>query len=367
MDLNEKIKQSENKQSKKTILINGFFLCHRLSGIERYAYEITKRLDNISSANEIAMIVPKNIDIPEYKNLKIIRYGKKIKNILWQMIYLQWFLITHRNYTVLDYGNTALPFAPSIVFLHDIYCEFFPEDFKGFKNKLVRIYNRWQYRLIAKKAKKIVTVSEYSKNEITKALKADSSKIEVVYSSADHIKSIDPDMSIFKDYPLLKNTQYYFSFGNLYKRKNTNWIIDYAKNHPDSLFAISGTWLTDKKETASADRIPKNVVLLGYLKDEITKALMINCKAFILPSYYEGFGLTPLEALACGVPIIISNTASLPEIYGDTAHYIDPHSTNTDLDELLRQPVEKPFKILMKYSYDTAAVQVYGIIKDMQQ
>jgi glycosyltransferase involved in cell wall biosynthesis len=91
---------------------------------------------------------------------------------------------------------------------------------------------------------------------------------------------------------------------------------------------------------------------------------MEHCKAFILPSYYEGFGLTPLEALSCGAPVIVAKAASLPEIYGNTAHYIDPYNTNVNLDELLLEPVEKPDAILVKYSYDTAAKQVYDIIKE---
>ena len=90
---------------------------------------------------------------------------------------------------------------------------------------------------------------------------------------------------------------------------------------------------------------------------------MEKCKAFILPSYYEGFGLTPLEALSCGTRIIVANAASLPEIYGNTAHYIDPFSTKIDLDQLLHEPVEPPDRILEKYSYDVSATKVYELIK----
>jgi glycosyltransferase involved in cell wall biosynthesis len=89
---------------------------------------------------------------------------------------------------------------------------------------------------------------------------------------------------------------------------------------------------------------------------------MEKCRAFLMPSYYEGFGIPPLEALSCGAEIIISNAASLPEIYGNTAHYIDPFNTNIDLEELLKEPVEDPGEILKKYTYDTAAKQVYDII-----
>ena len=93
---------------------------------------------------------------------------------------------------------------------------------------------------------------------------------------------------------------------------------------------------------------------------------MQSCKAFILPSYFEGFGIPPLEALACGSPIIISNAASLPEIYGKCAHYIDPFNPDTDLDALLKEPVEPPTSLFEKYSYDNSARQLFDLLKEIE-
>jgi len=348
----------------RKILINGYFLCRKLTGIERYAVEITKRLDHLSQHGEIAIIIPTNtVNIPLYTNINVIRHGKQIQHILWQMFTLQWFLITHREYIVLEFGNTALPFAPGIVFLHDIYCEFFPEDFTGWKDKIIRAYNRWQYRLISRKSKKIVTVSYFTKNQIMDNFKVKPDKISVIYSSWMHFRIINADYSVFKDYPSLEKGKYYFSLGSLSKRKNIKWIIEYARKKTGTIFAISGTSLPTVKADELDNLAPQNIILLGYLDDSKVKALMENCKAFILPSYYEGFGLTPLEALSCGAQVIVSKAASLPEIYGSTAHYIDPYSTDVDLDELLLEPVDKPDEILAKYSYDKAAEQVYELIR----
>jgi len=349
----------------KTILINGFFLCRKSTGIERYAFEITKRLDKLSSPDEISIIIPGDCDsIPDYKNINIIRYKKKIPHILWQMITLQWFLITHRQYIILEFGNTALPFAPGIVFLHDIYCEFFPEDFAGFRNKVVRFYNRWQYRLISKKAKKIVTVSYFTRNQIIENFCVNAERISVIYSSWEHFRLIKADYTIFENHPSMKKGEYFFLLGSLSRRKNIKWIIEYAKKNSDAIFAISGTSLPTAKTDGLDDSTPHNIILLGYLDDLKVRALMENCRAFILPSYYEGFGLTPLEALSCGARVIVAKAASLPEIYGNTAHYIDPFDTNVDLNELLKQPVEPPDEILKKYSYDNSARQVYSIIQE---
>jgi glycosyltransferase involved in cell wall biosynthesis len=348
------------------ILINGYFFCRKLTGIERYALEITRRLDALSQYHEIAIIIPSNApDIPRYKNIEIILYKKVQPHLYWQMITLQSFLITHRQYMILDFGNTGLPFSPGIVFLHDIYCEFFPEDFTSFRDKIIRIYNKWQYRLIVKKAKQIVTVSQFSKNQIAQAYHVDPNRISVIYSSWNHFKTIKADSSVFEAYPVLLKKGFYFSLGSLSKRKNIKWIIEYAVKNPGSYFALSGTSLpTTQIDGLGNTAALGNVLLLGYLDDAKVKALMERCRAFILPSYYEGFGLTPLEALSCGAPIVIANAASLPEIYGNTAHYIDPFNTDVDLDKLLLEPVESPDAILKKYSYDTAAMQVYELIRE---
>jgi glycosyltransferase involved in cell wall biosynthesis len=355
----------------KRILINGYFLCRRLTGVERYAAEITRRLDSLSKPHELAIIVPGDtpdimVAVPRYKHIDVIRHSNIQPHIRWQLLTLQAFLLTHRQYIVLDFGNTCLPLAPGIVFLHDIYCEFFPEDFTTPRDALVRLYNKWQYRLIAHRAKWIATVSEFSRAQIAQTYRIPAERISVIYSSADHFRTIQADPSVFEDFPQLAAKSFYFALGSLSRRKNIRWIIDYAQKHPDSFFVISGTTLpTAQTDKFDGDAL-HNIMLLGYLDDGKVKALMKKCKAFILPSYYEGFGLTPLEALTCGAQIIVSNAASLPEIYGNTAHYIDPFNTKVDLDDILRQPVEKPDAIFAKFSYDTSARQVYELIHRVQ-
>ena len=350
----------------KKVLINGDFLSRRLTGIERYAHEITMRLDKLSQKREISIVIPSYvIDVPEYNNLEVIRLEKKSKsNIRWQMLTLQGFLLKNKKYTILEFGNTCIPFAPGIVFLHDIYCEFFPEDFISKRDKFTRLYSRIQYLLITHLAKKIVTVSEYSREEISKTFKINSDKINVIYSSADHMRSINADYSIIEKFPALSGKEFYFSLGSLSKRKNMQWIINYAKDNPSSTFAISGTSLSTVKVKELETNLPPNIILLGYLDDSNVKALMEKCKAFLLPSYYEGFGLTPLEALVCGAKIVVAKAASLPEIYGNTAHYIDPNNHNIDLDELLKQHVDEPGETIKKFSYDTSSEKVYKIIKE---
>jgi glycosyltransferase involved in cell wall biosynthesis len=358
-----------NQVTMPKILINGYFLCRPLTGIERYAVEITRRLDELSKPGELAVIIPgdtrdKKIPVPPYQRITVIRHSTFQPHIRWQMLALQSFLLAHRQYVILDFGNTCLPLAPGIVFLHDIYCEFFPEDFTSLRDKLARLYNRWQYRLIARRAKRIITVSQFSRAQIARTCRIDPERIAVIYNGWEHVKSFVPDFSVFSDFPQLEGP-FYFALGSLSRRKNLAWIVEYAAVHPDALFAISGTGMPTARDSALGGIVPANVLLLGYLEDGKVRALMERCKAFIMPSYYEGFGIPPLEALVCGAQIIVANAASLPEIYGKTAHYIDPFDTAADLDKLLEQPVERPDALLAKYSYDTSAEKTYEIIHGM--
>jgi glycosyltransferase involved in cell wall biosynthesis len=349
----------------RKILINGYFLCRpEVNGIERYAYEITKRLDRLCAPGEIGILIPKDAAaLPCYEHIEIIRYGKKARHLFWQMGAAQFFLLTRRGWRILDFGNVCLPLAPGIVFLHDIYCKDCPEDFTTLRDKLARFYTCWQYRLIAGRAKKIATVSYFSRDRIARAYGVKAESITVIYSSWFHFKDIKPDYTVFDDFPAL-GRPFFFSLGSLSKRKNIRWILAYARKHPESLFALSGSRAPTSQAGELAGEMPSNVLLLGRLADARVKALMEKCRAFILPSYYEGFGLTPLEALSCGARIIIAKAASLPEIYGKAAHYIDPFDIEADLEELLCQTVEKPGGLLAKYSYDTAAEQVYALIRE---
>jgi len=351
-----------NKNPK--VVINGEFFCSNISGIERVAYEITKRLDGFSAKNEIGIIISNDAkNVPSFNNLKIINYEKNIVSIpKWQQFILPGILRRIKAIS-LDFGNACSLFYPGISFLHDIYCEIFPDDFKTKREKHERFYFRILNRIIAYRAKKIITVSYFSRNQIAKAYHIKEEKITVIYNGWYNFEHIKSDCSIFNDYPALSKP-FYFSLGSLSKRKNIKWIIEYAAKNPDALFVISGISLNTVKVDELSGSIPTNVIFFGYLDDGKVKALMTKCKAFIHPAYYEGFGLTPLEALSCGARIIIAKAASLPEIYGNTAHYIDPFNTDVDLDELLKQPVDQPDEILKKYSYDKSARQLYSIIQE---
>jgi glycosyltransferase involved in cell wall biosynthesis len=354
----------------RPIIINGFFLDRRQTGIERFSTEITKYIDTICKPNEISVVIPPNgvKNNIQFKNISYIRLSPSKKGRRqWKRIKLQHLLIKN-NALSLNYDNTCTILYPGVVFIHDIYCRQFPHDFKTGHDKLTMRRTRLHYWWIIRFAKAVCTVSEYSKTQISKYYGIKPEKIRVIYDSAEYMKNVIPDSAVFIHYPVLLSNSFYFTLGSLSLRKNLKWIVNHAELYPEELFVVSGAALQNvvPPELEKLRNLP-NIICTGYLSDGEIKALMQKCKAFIFPSYFEGFGLPPLEALYCGAQIIISNASCLPEIYGDCAHYIDPSDPNVNLDKLLCKQVASPEKLFQKYSLKQSAHKLYKLLKELAE
>jgi len=188
------------------IAINGIFYNKRLSGIERFAHEITKRLDTLASPNEFMLALPPVVqtDIPQFKNIHTVHLFKapdfigKIELYLYLYLYL-W--CTHS--LCLDYGNRTPFLGHNIVFLHDIYCRVFPEDFRTAKDKYIMKKTCKMYERIAKKARLICTVSHFSKKQIMDYYGVPEEKIRVIYNGFEQIHTVSADESILKKQGLI--------------------------------------------------------------------------------------------------------------------------------------------------------------------
>ncbi len=349
------------------IIINGEFYCNNLTGIERVATDTIPVLDKLASPNEIELVIPKNArNIPELKNISVVQLDCELHSFpKWQQFVFQKYI--RKNHGIaLDFGNAMPYFCSGISYIHDIYCKLFPEDFPTKQDKKVRLYNCLMYHRIAKKAKKIIAVSEYTKKTIMEAYHVPSDRIEVIYNalSPSYITTVS-DEKIFEKFPVLKEKEFYFTLGSLSIRKNLKWIADHAALYPNEFFAISGKILENViPQELESLKTAKNVLFLGYLSDAEVKAVMARCKAFIFPSYFEGFGIPPLEALSCGAKIIIADSSCLPEIYGDTAYYIHADEPNVNLDGLLKKEVASPESLLKKLTIENTAEKLYKILKD---
>ncbi|MBQ9538183.1 MAG: glycosyltransferase family 4 protein [Treponema sp.] len=310
------------------------------------------------------LVLPANaVNVPDFVNIRTVRLKKEAHFFpRWTQVDFQLYVLVHRRIS-LDFSNTCPFFAPGIEFIHDIYCALYPEDFTSKRDRLICLYSRIMYRAIAKRARIVLTVSEYTKQSIVDRYHCPADKIHVVYSGVTGYKDIQADYSVFDRLPALKDKAFYFTLGSLSRRKNLKWIAEHAALYPEELFAVSGKALSSvvAPELEKMRTLP-NVIMTGYLDDGEVKALLSRCKAFVLPSYFEGFGLPPLEALSCGTQIIVSDRTSLPEIYGKAAHYIDPDKPDVNLDKLLAEPVADPSPVLEKYDLSKTAERIYNLI-----
>lgn len=357
----------------KKILINGNFLCRSLTGIERFAFEICARLDEILAEESVppvkfSILAPANAaELPDYKRIEIIPAKYLTSFPRWDIFHFPK-MCRKLSAAALNFSNTApVGKGCGFAFLHDIYAFDFPEDFTSPRDRLIRAYSLFHYRNIARNARRILTVSQFSKGRIREAYGVDESRISVIPNGWDHFKSVEADDRIFERFPILLEREFFFTLGSLQKRKNLAWILDYAGKHKDQLFAVSGKRIggMSPRELSELTALD-NVLLLGYVSDGEVKSLMGKCRAFVFPSYYEGFGIPPLEALSAGARIIVARAASLPEIYGDSARYIDAGDTDCDLEELAGSPMEagEAERVLSEFTYKKSANMLYNVIKE---
>lgn len=246
----------------------------------------------------------------------------------------------------------------NVILLHDTIAVKKEADFP--KEEVEARYVK--YDAISKKSQIIVTDSEASKKDICNILNVTPDRVKVIYCSWEHMRDIKEDIGIFEAHPELREKEYYYAIGNIMPHKNLKWIVQVAKNNPNAIFAVAGNMTSFNLDYLHES---DNVIYLGRVSDGENKSLMKNCKAFLHPAFYEGFGIPPLEALACGAPIIISNTSCLPEIYKNCAHYISPYEFEYDLDKLLNEEVESADKVLNLYSWDESAKRWMDIFREV--
>lgn len=337
------------------IIINGRFLLHRVTGVERYAREILSELDKLIYPGEVELALPpETLEIPNYKNIIITQVGK-LKDKLWEHISFPAYVRRERAVS-LNLCNAAPFSTPGIVCIHDVKIKAHPEYF----NRKFLLYYNLLFLNSIKRAQRIITVSEFSKKEIIKYYNISADKIVIISNAWQHYERIEYDEGTLEKYNLEKNN-YFFALGSMEPNKNFKWIAETAKNMPDQLFAIAGSI----NEKVFADGLgfkrPSNVKLLGYIEDKEAKTLMRDCKAFLFPSIYEGFGIPPLEAMSAGCKnIAVSDTEVMHEIFGNAVTYLNTKIPVNKLDfENSGQE-----KILKKYSWMESAKRIYSLIKE---
>ena len=295
------------KKGQNIIIISGDELTTKnLTGIPRYLTEILYLIDqspDINEKYEIQLCYPeeKKVNITNLKNIKLVSLktdGKPFRSKI-----LVEYAKAHKAVLCL-FSPSICRYCRTIMVIHDIRpLEKMSKD--GFKYKIfnyIIFISLWLYPQC-----QIVTVSQYQKERIKNILHSKKRPIEVIGNGWEHILNIKCDYNILKKYHQLENQDYFLAIGSVAKHKNYEWIFQIAKKYPKQLFVIAGNisqvdWNYDNSKLQI-----QNVIFTGYITDGECKALIMKCKALLHPSKYEGFGIPPLEALALGKRIIISN------------------------------------------------------------
>lgn len=339
------------------IIINGRFLLHRVTGVERYARELCAELDKLIAPGELVMAVPPEVDdIPDYQNIKVVKVGR-LHNRLWEHISFPVY-VSRQKAISLNLCNVAPLPSPGIIAIHDVKIKETPQYFS---KKFIAWYNLL-FSNEAKRAKKIMTVSEFSKREIIKYYNVEPDRIVVIPDAWQHYERIGYDDNALEKYDLVKDG-YYFSMCSLEPNKNFKWIAEVAKRNPNQNFAIAGSINKRVFADGLGFECPTNMKLLGYVSDEEAKTLMRDCKAFLFPTFYEGFGIPPLEAISAGArSIIISDIDVMHEIFDNEANYIDPFKYDYCIDKLNKQVSGT---VLNKFSWKKSARKLYEVIREV--
>ncbi len=356
------------KETRTKVIINGEFYDHKITGVQRYASEMIQRLDAIYGENheklEMELLMPEDVvNTPVLKNIKIVKYKKRAgwRKIIW----LHWNL--YRYCKKNDAHCLCLhSFAPVFYSAKsiDLICDCATLAYPEFYSKKTILYFRLFGWNQIKKLERIITISQFSKNELIKYCKLSNDRITVAYASCEHFSRMEADDKIFEKYPILKEKSYCYTLSSLSPNKNLKWVIEVAKRNPEYYFVVSGARFAMFSQQNR--EVLDNVIYTDYVTDEEARALMEHCKLYLFPTLYEGFGMTPLEALMAGADIVVSDTPCMREIYEGVAEFVNPFQYDYRVEELLHETPEKEKRaIAERYSWRKSAEIIWDLLVDL--
>lgn len=359
---------------KTTIYINGRFLTQKITGVQRVALELTKAIDNhldqepaLLEKFSFQIIHPKPaVTSYKFKHIGVLAKGL-FKGHLWEQVELP---IIARGGLLINFCNVApLVKRNQIVMIHDTAVFVYPEAY----SLLFRVWYKINYTVASACTRKILTVSEFSKSELIKYLGLAKEKIDVIYPASAFIgskaRAAGTDIA----------SKYILAVGSLNPQKNLLGVLNAFKELNDlnlQLLIVGGKNESVFKSISFPADVGEKVKFLGYVSDEELIKLYSEALCFVFPSFYEGFGLPPLEAMSCGCPVIVSNRASLPEICGDAAILCNPFDARQIAnsvrllysDEHERQEyILRGYERLKKFGFDQSALKLLKSISDIAQ
>lgn len=252
---------------------------------------------------------------------------------------------------VLHVQFTAPPFCPCpvVVSVHDLSFEHLPQTFL----RRSRTQLRLTVRHSARRADRILTLSEHTRGDVIKTYKIDPAKVVAIPLAAPaHFGPVTDDKELQRvrhNYGI--HGDYVLSVGSIQPRKNLVRLISayaslrgvHTRNRFPKLVIVGKKgWLYDETLRALEETgVKDSIVLTGYVPEPDLPALYSGALCFVYPSYFEGFGLPPLEAMKCGAPVVVGDATSLPEVVGDAGLKVDPFDVSAiakAIGELIGNP-----------------------------
>jgi glycosyltransferase involved in cell wall biosynthesis len=281
---------------------------------------------------------------------------------------------------ILHVTYNASPFSqtPLVLSVHDVIFRHYPEHF----SPRVRLLMSVMLPLSMRRAAAIITLSESSKRDIIRFYPFTADKVSAIPLGPGPVVDVAADYAAAAQYS--ENRSFFLAVGTIQPRKNLSRLIHAYTLARDTggfdtrlIVVGKAAWQhSDVYQYAKQSPYCSDIIFTGYLSDAVLAALYAQCTAFIYPSIYEGFGLPVLEAMACGAPVITSDTSSLPEVAGDAALFVDPYSiaaisaalttihTNDDLRQRLRV---RGLERAKKFSWKHTAEQTLAVYQTVSQ
>lgn len=287
-------------------------------------------------------------------------------------------------------SNTAPVWSsvPVMITLHDIiYMESISLFRKGFTpyQKFGNMYRRLVVPPVVRKSRKIITVSEYEKNRIASFFNIQDDRLVAVYNGVgSYFKPLTDSavLAAFRSKYKLPE-EFIFFLGNTDPKKNTIGVLKaLSLLHKDEprfrlplvMLDYDREALQNSLQAIGAPELINNIILTGYVPNHELPALYSNCSVFLYPSHRESFGIPMIEAMSCGAPLIASNTACMPEIANDAAHFINPEKPDeiaAGVKKYLTEPdyratqVQKGFQRAKDFSWEKMARQTIEIYRNL--
>jgi glycosyltransferase involved in cell wall biosynthesis len=281
-----------------------------------------------------------------------------------------------------------LMIKPYVVTIHDLANIFFEQETSSIRMQL----RRYRFRRGLVRANRVIAVSEATKRDVENQMGVPSSRITRVYNAPDPAFFNRAAVPGGRDQQLiLERYQINYPFllyaGNIRKHKNIPRLVEafavvreQLASHPvykELRLVIIGDTISQfpaVRQAVIKSRVESVVRFLGFVPFETLRCFYESAAGFVFPSRYEGFGLPPLEAMACGTPVVTSNVSSLPEVVGDAAIQVNPENvfdiahgiSDLLLDEELRaRLIRRGREQAARFSWNWTARQVLEIYKDV--